>query len=241
VSSAGEATSEATASQAVDELISILSHELRTPLTAIKGCARTLLRHEEILDAATRRQLLRDIDNEAERLRCLFENLIELARSGDDHLRAELTALDVLIRRVVAEVAPRAEERRIRLHLAASLPPVRADPVRIEQVVRNLLDNAIKYSPAGSPIDVGTCRRRGLIAVTVANEGPGIAREHQGRIFERFYRVEPPGQTAGGAGLGLAICRRFAELHGGRIEVESEPGRGATFCLMLPIDRGRGE
>jgi signal transduction histidine kinase len=238
VSSAGEATSQATASQAVDELLSILSHELRTPLTAIKGCARTLLRHEAILDAATRRQLLRDIDDEAERLHRLFENLIELARAGDDQLRTELTPLDVLIRGVVADIAPRAEERPIRLHFASALPPVRADPVRIGQVVRNLLENAIKYSPAGSAIDVGTSRRRGLVAVTVANEGPGIAREHQARIFERFYRVEPPGRTAGGAGLGLAICRRFAELHGGRIEVESEPGRGATFRLILPIDRG---
>ena len=219
-----------------DEFLSIVSHELRAPLTAIKGCARTLLRHEPSLPAETRRRLLRDIDDEAERLHRLVENLLELSRLGAGvvPLATEPTGLALLIRRVVAELIPRAGERRVRLHLPPTLPDARIDPVRIEQVLRNLLDNAVKYSPPTGAIDVGAAAHEGMIAVWVADEGPGIAAQHLERIFERFYRVEQPGLGAGGAGLGLAICRRFVELHGGRIAVRSEPGRGATFRFTLP-------
>lgn len=224
-----------------DELLSILSHELRAPLTTIKGSSRTLLRHGARLDAETSRQLLQDIDGEADRLHRLIDNLLDLSRAGAGKgvLRTEPTAVDVLIRRVVADVTTRAGQRRLRVRVAPDLPQPSVDPVRIEQVLRNLLDNAIKYSPPAGTIDVSASARAklppGEITVAVTDQGPGIAPENQERIFERFFRVVPEGMSVGGAGLGLAICRRFVELHGGRIEVASAPGRGATFRFTLPL------
>ncbi|MDP8924117.1 MAG: ATP-binding protein [Chloroflexota bacterium] len=221
----------------VDEFLSIVSHELRTPLTAIKGCARTLLRHGQALEPATSRQLLEDIDQEAERLHRLVENLLELSRAGSDGgvLHAEPTSLEMLIRRVVADVAPRAGKRRFRLRLGPNLPRPRIDAVRIEQVMRNLVDNAVKYSPPEGTIDVVATHAEGAIVVVVADDGPGIAPEYRERVFDRFFRVEPPGMSVGGAGLGLAICRRFVELHGGTIDVRPSPGRGAHFRFTLPL------
>ena len=217
--------------------MSIVSHELRTPLTAIKGCARTLLRHGQVLDPGTSRQLLLDIDQEAERLHRLVENLLELSRAGSNGsaLHAEPTAVETLIRRVVADMTPRAGDRRFRLRLAPDLPCPRVDPVRIEQVIRNLVDNAVKYSPPDGIIDIAATRASGSVAVVVSDSGPGIAAEYRERVFDRFFRVEPPGMNVGGAGLGLAICRRFVELHGGTVDLLPEQERGASFRFTLPI------
>jgi signal transduction histidine kinase len=226
---------------AFDELLSILSHELRAPLTTIKGSSRTLLRHGPRLDADTTRQLLADIDSEADRLHRLIDNLLDLSRAGagPGALRTELTAVDGLIRRIVADVTARAGQRRLRVRVAPGLPQVSIDAVRIEQVLRNLLDNAVKFSPPGGAIDVTAAvrpeRTAREIVVAVSDQGPGIASEYQERIFERFFRVEPDGMSVGGAGLGLAICRRFVELHGGQIEVVSALGRGASFRFTLPL------
>ncbi len=222
----------------VDELFSILSHELRAPLTTIKGSSRTLLRHGAALEPETARQLLRDIDQEADRLHRLVDHLLELARAGvgTNALRTEPTAVDVLLRRVVADATPRAGNRRLRVRAPADLPQAAIDPVRIEQVVRNLIDNAVKFSPPTGTIDISAARQVGAIVVTVKDDGPGVAPEYHDRIFERFFRVEREGSTVAGAGLGLAICKRFVELHGGRIELESRPGQGAAFRFTLPLD-----
>ena len=221
----------------LDELLSTLSHELRGPLTTIKGSSRTLIRHGARLDPETTRQLLLDIDGEADRLSRLVDNLLDLSRAsaGRDVLQTEPTALDVLIRRVVADATPRAGERRFRVRAAAHLPTATVDPVRIEQVVRNLIDNAIKFSPPTSTIDVGVARQDDTVVIVVTDEGPGIAAEYHERIFERFFRVLPEGMSVSGAGLGLAICRRFIDLHGGQIEVVSGSGHGATFRVTLPL------
>src|SRR5215210_2115005 len=132
----------------VDELFSILSHELRAPLTTIKGASRTLLRHGAALEPTATHQLLSDIDHEADRLHRLVDNLLELARAGvgTHALRPEPTAVDALIRRVVADATPRAGTRRLRVRASADLPRPAIDPVRIEQVIRNLVDNAVKFS-----------------------------------------------------------------------------------------------
>jgi signal transduction histidine kinase len=221
----------------VDELFAILSHELRAPLTTIKGSSRTLLRHGDKIDPAASRQLLQDIDQEADRLQRLIDNLLELARvgTGKGALRSEPTALDALVRRVVAAASPRAGERRLRVRAEANLPQPSIDAVRIEQVVRNLVDNAVKFSPATGTIDVSVALRDGMLAVTVKDEGPGVPAEYQARVFERFFRVEREGGTVAGAGLGLAICKRFVELHGGQISLDSRAGQGATFRFTLPI------
>ena len=225
-------------SSLVDELFSILSHELRAPLTTIKGSSRTLLRHGAALEPATARQLLRDIDQEADRLHRLVDNLLELARAGvgSSALRTEPTALDVLLRRVVADAMPRAGDRRLRVRAPLDLPRPAIDPVRIEQVIRNLVDNAVKFSPSSGTIDISAARHGSEIVVTVKDDGPGVAPEYHDRVFERFFRVEREGSNVAGAGLGLAICKRFVELHGGRIELESRPGQGAAFRFTLPLD-----
>jgi signal transduction histidine kinase len=221
----------------VDELFSILSHELRAPLTTIKGSSRTLLRHGAALDPAAARQLLLDIDQEADRMHRLVDNLLELARAGVGRsaLRNEPTALDALIRRVVADATPRAGTRTLRVRASGDLPRPSIDPVRIEQVIRNLVDNAVKFSPPTGTIDITAVVQRGVIVVTVKDEGPGVAPEYHGRVFERFFRVEPHSTGIAGAGLGLAICKRFVELHGGRIELDSRPGQGAAFRFTLPL------
>jgi two-component system sensor histidine kinase KdpD len=221
----------------VDELFSTLAHELRAPLTTIKGSSRTLLRHGAALDPAAARQLLRDIDQEADRLHRLVDNLLELARAGvgQNALRSEPTAVDVLIRRVVADITPRAGTRRLRVRAPADLPQPAIDSVRIEQVVRNLVDNAVKFSPPTGTIDITAAVQRDAIVVTVKDEGPGVAPEYHARVFERFFRVEPHSAGVAGAGLGLAICKRFVELHGGQIELDSRPGQGAAFRFTLPL------
>ncbi|MFN8635048.1 MAG: HAMP domain-containing sensor histidine kinase [Chloroflexota bacterium] len=218
-----------------DELFSTLAHELRAPITTIKGASRTLLRHIAVLDPAASRQLLQDIDQEADRLHRLVDNLLELARAGagPSALRTELTSVDALIRRVVADATPRAGDRRLRVRLPARMPQAPLDPVRVEQVIRNLVDNAVKYSSPGGAVDVGAIVRDDAIVVTVKDDGPGIAQEHHAKIFERFFRVQRGGVS--GAGLGLTVCKRFVELHGGQIEVESEPGHGAEFRFSLPL------
>jgi two-component system sensor histidine kinase KdpD len=221
----------------VDELFSILSHELRAPLTTIKGSSRTLLRHGAALDPAAARQLLQDIDQEADRMHRLVDNLLELARAGvgASALHPEPTALDALIRRVVADATPRAGTRRLRVRVPANLPHPSIDPVRIEQVIRNLVDNAVKFSPPTGLIDVSAALHADGIMVTVKDDGPGVAPEYHERVFERFFRVEPHSRSVAGAGLGLAICKRFVELHGGRIELESRPNQGAAFRFTLPL------
>ena len=228
-------------SSLVDEMFSILSHELRAPLTTIKGSSRTLLRHGAALEPATARQLLQDIDQEADRLHRLVDNLLELARAGvgPAALRTEPTAVDVLLRHVVADATPRAGSRRLRVRAPADLPHPAIDPVRIEQVVRNLVDNAVKFSAPDGAIDISAARQDGAIVVAVKDDGPGVAAEYHDRVFERFFRVEREGSSVAGAGLGLAICKRFVELHGGRIELESRPGHGATFRFTLPLDEHR--
>ncbi|MCC7371099.1 MAG: hypothetical protein IT306_21975 [Chloroflexi bacterium] len=221
----------------IDELFSILSHELRAPLTTIKGSSRTLLRHFGVLEPAAARQMLADIDQEADRLHRLIDNLLQLARvgAGASALKTEPTSLDVLIRKVVADQTPRAGSRRLRVRVPADLPRAEVDPVRIEQVLRNLIDNAVKFSPDGGTIDVTATTQGTLLAIAVKDDGPGVPPEYHQRVFERFFRVEREHGTVAGAGLGLAICRRFVELHGGAIELDSRPGQGATFRFTLPL------
>ncbi len=224
------------AEQLKDEFISLVSHELRTPLTSIKGAASTLLRHYAVLDEETREELLRDVDEESDRLHRLVENLLDFSRAeaGAIRLATEPVHLGKLISRVVEEVKRRAHGHEIRVVLPPDLPLVEADPLRVEQVLRNLLDNALKYSPNWGEIAVAGAIVDGGLVVSVRDQGIGIAPENQKKVFERFQRAAEAGLTQG-VGLGLAICRRLVEAHGGRIWVESEVGAGSTFSFTLPI------
>ncbi|MGI5834984.1 MAG: GAF domain-containing protein [Chloroflexota bacterium] len=224
--------------QLKDEFISLVSHELRTPLTSIKGAASTLLRHYSTLDEKMREELLRDVDEESDRLYRLVENLLDFSRSeaGVIRLATEPVSLGKLAAKVVQKAKQRAGKLRFNLSIPPELPLAEADPLRIEQVLRNLLDNSIKYSPDGGEIELAAQVVDNKLLVSVRDQGIGIASDQQEKIFERFQRAaEANDGRIQGVGLGLAICRRLVEAHGGTIWVESELGKGSTFFFTLPI------
>jgi two-component system, OmpR family, phosphate regulon sensor histidine kinase PhoR len=226
------------AEQLKDEFISLVSHELRTPLTSIKGAASTLLRHYSTLDEDTRQELLLDIDEEADRLYRLVENLLDFSRSEAGMLRLATEPVHVgrLAAKVVKHISVRAPRHRFSISFAADLPPAEADPIRVEQVLRNLLDNAVKYSPAGGQIEVRGELSGGRLLVAVRDEGVGILPADQGRVFQRFQQAAAASDVkSAGVGLGLAICQRLVEAHDGAIWAESEQGSGSTFFFTLPL------
>ena len=217
-------------------LIATVSHELRTPLGSIKGYASTLLQDDVEWDAVSVRHFVQVISDEADRLTQLVDDLLDMSRIEAGTLRlhqTEQTLSDVVARALAQVKDPGAHV--IRTELAADLPPLRIDAGRIEVVVRNLVENAVKYSPPGSAVRIQAARRDGAVQVTVSDEGPGVAPEHRNRIFDRFYRADD-GYTraSGGAGLGLAICKGIVEAHGGAIWLETSKA-GAVFAFTLPI------
>jgi PAS domain S-box-containing protein len=219
------------------DFLATVSHELRTPLAAVFGATKTLLHHE--LDESTRSTLLRVIDSESERLASILDDILVASRLDDGKLQLETTSFDPAA--LVAEVVE-LEQRRapdgiaLRLEDADGVPPVVADPSKLRQVLVNLVDNAIKYSPAGGTVRVSLAPADGVVRIAVADEGLGIPRDEHERIFEKFYRLDPDlSRGVGGTGLGLYICREFVERMGGRISVASEEGDGSTFFLELPL------
>jgi two-component system sensor histidine kinase MprB len=205
-------------------LVADASHELRTPLTAVRTNVDLLREGQLAQDEAQR--ALEETSVELSALTTLVSDLVELARGEERQLRVEAVQLDDLVAAAVERAKSRAPEATFVTALSPTV--VNADPVLVERAVGNLLDNAVKYSPAGAPIEVSV--RDG--EVVVADHGPGVAEEDIGRIFDRFYRAATA-RAKPGAGLGLAIVREAAEAHGGTARVESSPG-GARFFLKLP-------
>ncbi len=223
------------------EFVANVSHELRTPLSVIKGYVETLTdgHHEMPLD--DRDKFLRTIARHTERLNSLLEDLLTLSRleSTSPGLRPESVSLPALLADVLADYGARPAAAAHRLHAAVdpALAPLPADPLKITQAVENLLDNALKYTPAGSRIDVEARLRDREIVVTVRDNGPGIPAADLPHIFERFYRVEKGrSREKGGTGLGLSIVKHIVQLHGGRAWAESTPGQGSAFHFSLPIN-----
>ena len=219
------------------ELTANVSHELRTPLTSIKGFAETLL-GGAMADEAACRRFLRIIDSEATRLMKLVDDLMDLSR-----LEARVVSMDpsmVRVDELVAEVLSRmrlqAEQHRIALRAARTDPVAAlADRDRILQVITNLVDNAIKFTPEGGTVEVSVGATAATAIITVTDTGRGIPADDLTRIFDRFYRVERSrSRGAGGTGLGLAIARHIVEAHGGRITVTSRINEGSTFQVTLP-------
>ena len=210
------------------------SHELRTPLTSISGYAQ-MLEEWGLRDPQTAREGLAAIRRESERMQRLVEDLLALAR-GDEGAPLEIKHHDLA---VVAEETARtvrtAAGEKIALRFLPPKQPVDApfDRSRIRQAASILLDNAVKYTPEGGEVTVAVRETNGWAELEVADTGMGIPEDQVPLIFERFHRADPS-RTAAGAGLGLAIARQIAETHGGRIEVESTPGEGSTFRLLLP-------
>jgi two-component system phosphate regulon sensor histidine kinase PhoR len=220
------------------ELTANVSHELRTPLTSIKGFAETLLAGAMSDEAACRR-FLTIIDSEAGRLMKLVDDLMDLSRLESRVVSFEPTEvrLDELVAEALSRMRPQAEGHRIQLRAAGTEPvTVLADRDRILQVITNLLDNAIKFTPEGGAVDVAVGRNGLEGLVSVADTGRGIPADDLSRIFDRFYRVDRSrSREAGGTGLGLAIAKHIVEAHGGRITAASRINRGSTFTFTLPI------
>jgi len=217
------------------------SHELRTPLTAIRTETEVALRKLSI--TPEQQQLLGSVLEECERLARLTDQLLALSRedAGVAHQAREPVDLTALVTGVAETMRPLAEARGLRLDARASgALLVRGDESRLRQVFYNLLDNAIKYTPAGGEVRVRAEAREGEAVVTVRDSGVGIPAEHLPRVFDRFYRVDKArSREMGGTGLGLSITRSIVVAHGGRIELDSSPGRGTTCTVTLPLELAR--
>lgn len=217
-------------------LLSSVSHDLRTPLAVITGATTTLLDAGGPKDAAVQRELLETARDEARRLARLVANLLDMTRveAGALRVHKEEQPIEEVIGAALNRLEDRLAGREVVTDVPADLPLVPLDPVLVEQVLINLLENALKYTPAGSPLHVAARAEASEVVVEVADRGPGVAAEDQERVFEKFYRVKH-GEGGGSVGLGLSICRGIVRAHRGRIWVEPRRGGGARFRFALPL------
>jgi signal transduction histidine kinase len=218
------------------DFVSLVSHELRSPMAAVIGAARTLQARWRELLPEHREAFLALIGDETSRLAALIGDVLDTSRIDAGTFTYRFGDVDIaaLVQEAVAAAAVGQDEVPVRANVSTAPPVVRGDADRLRQVVSNLIDNAVKYSPAGVPVEVRVMPQNGVVDVTIADRGPGIAAEDQRLIFEKFGRVST-GASKPGTGLGLYIARSIAEAHGGTLDVASAPGRGATFTLRLPV------
>jgi two-component system sensor histidine kinase BaeS len=213
------------------DLLAEVTHELRTPLTYIRGTLEGML--DDVYPRDDER--LEGMLEETAQLSNLLEDLhtLALAERGALQLRPEPTDVPVLVGESLSAVEPKAQTTRVALKMVVEGEPplVEVDPLRIRQILNNLLTNALRYTPEGGEVRVEVSELNGQLILRVVDNGAGIAKEHLLHIFDRFYRVD----DSGGSGLGLAICKDLVETHGGTIEAESEPGRGTTVTVRLPV------
>jgi len=230
--------------QLKDEFIGLVSHELRSPLTVIIGAVNTALTEGARLSPEETRQLLKDAALEAESLSHLLGNLLELSRVQADRLFLDAEPISVknVVQNTVERVRCQSSIHQFLVDLPKELPLVfplvYADQLRLERILYNLLENAVKYSPRGGEIRISVRPEEEHLVIGISDQGIGISLPDQAKLFEPFQRLEdhrPEGVK--GAGLGLLVCRRLVEAHGGRIWLESEPGRGSTFFFTLPLSR----
>jgi two-component system sensor histidine kinase KdpD len=216
-------------------LLSSVSHDLRTPLGVITGAVSTALETPDLPEPA-RRELLQSAQEEAQRLHRLVSNLLDITRleSGSIDLHTEWTPMEEVVGAALNRRELASEAHRVRVSLPEDLPLVAMDGVLMEQLLLNLLDNALKYSPPGSPVDIKAWAAGKSLTLSISDQGPGIPAGEEERIFEKLAR----GQAASnrpGAGLGLAICRGIVTAHGGRIQAVNHPHGGAQFLVTLPL------
>lgn len=219
------------------------SHEMRTPLTILKGDVEVALNRPRTAEAY--RQTLEMVNQTADRLTALVQELFMLARTDNNQYPMVLEDLNLtqLLMDEVANLMPRAVSKGIALNLdTPDSLPIKADAAKLDRIFINLIDNAIKYSDSGGVVNVTADTQNGYACVSIADTGSGIPAEHIARLFDRFYRVDKArsrnaaDSTSSGAGLGLSIVQSLVQLHGGRIEVTSQPDQGSTFTVWLPVD-----
>ena len=215
-----------------------MSHDLRTPLTVIAGSASSLLEGEASLDPATKAELTLTIYDEANRLDRLVHNLLEMSRlqSGQTKLNQEWHVLEEVVGCALAQVESQLHDHPVLILLPADLPLVRIDALLMERVFLNLLENAIKYTPKQTPVEISGWIDSQELLVEVSDRGPGLAPGDEELVFEKFYQAAGGGTR--GVGLGLTICRSIIEAHGGRIWAANRPGGGATLRFSLPLSEG---
>ena len=215
-------------------MIDALAHELKTPLTAIEAAADMLKGGR--VSTEQRGDLVDVVQQEAHRLRRLMGEAIHLARIEGKRFKLERQAVpvDKLIRTTIEALGQRANTHPIGVNIQGSVPTVWGDPELIGELIKQLLDNALKYSGAGKPIAISAEEENGLVSITVRDEGQGLTDLEQGRVFDKFYRARRDHNGVQGTGMGLAIAREIAEAHGGTVRVESQLGKGSLFTATLP-------
>lgn len=221
------------------EFVANVSHELRTPLAVIKGYIETLVDGEEEMDPPDRQRFLATIQRHTERLNSLLEDLLTLSRleSVSPGLERESIELRPHLRAIMADYRsrPDASSHTFLDDLDPAIDRLMVDPIKLNQVLINLIDNALKYTPTGTTIELTAQLHADNVEIRVIDDGPGIPSSDLPHIFERFYRVEKGrSREKGGTGLGLSIVKHIVQLHGGSVRVESAPGDGATFILTIP-------
>ena len=217
-------------------LLNAVSHDMRTPLASIKASAGSLRQHDVIWTDADRDEFAQAIEQQADRLDRIVANLLDLSRMEAGALRPQLALHDVgaLVEDVLERLREQTARHPTHVSIDPDLPPVSLDYVEIDQVVSNLVENAAKYAPAGTPIDVAARRVGDAVEIEVADRGPGVPADAAPRLFEPFFRVRRSGDPAG-LGLGLAVAKGLVEAHGGRISVRDREGGGARFAFTLPL------
>jgi signal transduction histidine kinase len=223
-------------SQLRADFVSLVSHELRSPMAAVIGAARTLQDRWRMLTADQRESFLALIGDETTRLAELVGDVLDTSRieAGTFSYRFEQVDLGLVVDEAVEVAVLAQQEVPVVASVPGELPAVRGDRARLRQVLGNLIENAVKYSPEGSEVRVSAAAANGAVRIAVRDGGPGIPRDQQARIFEKFGRVDVPGASKPGTGLGLFIARSIAEAHGGSLDVSSGPEPGSTFVLTLP-------
>ncbi len=220
----------------ISSLLSSVSHDLRTPLTSISGAASTLLVQASHLSPGDHRRLLETIVDEADHLNRLVEKILQITRieSGQILVRKERHSLEEIVGSALDRLEPFLQDRSLITEIPGNLSLVPLDDLLIEQVLMNLLENALRYTPAASPITIRAFQDTKQVRVEILDRGPGIPPQDQGRIFEKFFRSGPKKDTWG-SGLGLAICQGILKAHQGEIGVQDREGGGSLFYFCLPL------
>ncbi|MEO8286553.1 MAG: ATP-binding protein [Chloroflexota bacterium] len=222
-------------------LLSAVAHDLRTPLTSIKSAATGLLSTHVEWSKSEQQGFLKAIVQEVDRINRIVGNLLDISliEAGRMQPHKELHHIEDVITTVTERLSPELHNHPLSIEIEANLPAIPIDDIQIDEVLTNLLENAIKYTPTATPVEVRACRHGDLIRIEVADQGPGIPPEHFSQLFNRFYRVTVDsagaGQVPRGTGLGLAIVKAIVEAHGGQVGAANAPEEGAVFWFTLPI------
>ncbi len=215
-------------------LLNSISHDLRTPLVSITGALSSLREKTLILDEEARDSLIETADGEARRLNRLVGNLLNMTRieAGAIHLKKEPCDIQDAIGAALDQMGDRLANRQVKVNLPPGLNLVALDVALFEQVLVNLLDNAVKYSPPEAAIEIDVTQKQKTVQIAIADRGIGIPTEDLERVFDKFYRVQRP-ESVSGTGLGLAICRGIVEAHGGTVQATNRPGGGTVISITL--------